>query len=152
MNVCGFCGRDSFSVTLKKTSKKGGQEFFGINKCDCSNFYQYSRSKKFNKKTNPCTNRIERCSINDCLSNVWLYNFEHHFEEKHQNKEYATNMVVDGAERRNLLCSYLQISLSYYRQYRPSSPPETEFYLHLNLWPFYFYPHPSLQILHPFAV
>ena len=41
---------------------------------------------------------------------------------------------------------------SYSRQYRPSSPPENEFYLHLNLWPFYFYPHPSLQILHPFTV
>ena len=98
-----FCGRDSCSVTLKKTSKKGGQEFFGIDKCDCSYFYQYSRSKKFNKKTNPCTNRIERCSIKGCLSNVWLYNFEHHFEEKHQNKEYPTNMVIDEAERRYLL-------------------------------------------------
>ena len=51
-----------------------------------------------------------------------------------------------------ITCSYLQISLSYSRQYRPSSPPENEFYLHLNLLPFYFYPHPSLQILHPFAV
>ena len=103
VNVCGFCGRDSCSVTLKKSPKKGGQEFFGIDKCDCIYFYQYSRSKKFNKKTNPCTNRIERCSIKGCLSNVWLYNFEHHFEENHQNKEYPTNMVIDEAERRHLL-------------------------------------------------
>ena len=43
-------------------------------------------------------------------------------------------------------------SLSYSRQYRPSLPPENEFYLYLNLWPFYFYSRPSLQILHPFAV
>ena len=48
--------------------------------------------------------------------------------------------------------SALTFNTSYSRQYRPSSPPENEFYLHLNLRPFYFYPHPSLQILHPFAV
>ena len=48
--------------------------------------------------------------------------------------------------------SALTFSLSYSRQYRLSLPPENEFYLYLNLWPFYFYPHLSLQSLHPFAV
>ena len=83
VNICGFCGRDTCSVIMKKTSKKGSRQFFGIESCDCEYFFAYSRSKKFSKRTNPCTNRIDRCPIKGCLSNVWSYSFQIHFDEKH---------------------------------------------------------------------
>ena len=50
VNTCGFCGNDTCSVTLKKTWKKGNQQFFGIDQCDCRYFYKYGKAKKFNKK------------------------------------------------------------------------------------------------------
>ena len=40
----------------------------------------------------------------------------------------------------------------YCRHPCPSSPPKIELYLFYNLWPLYLYPHPPLQILHPFIV
>ena len=50
INICGFCGRDICSITLKKTSKKCSKLFFGIDKWDCDYFYKYGKAKKFKKK------------------------------------------------------------------------------------------------------
>ena len=77
-NVCGFCGRDVCVVTLKKTSKKSGKQYYGIDQCDCEYYHMYGRAKKFNKSNNPCTNRILRCPVTKCLSNVWIYNYQQH--------------------------------------------------------------------------
>ena len=75
INMYGFCGRDVCSITLKKTPKKGYKLFFGIDKWDCDYFYKYGNAKKFNKKSNPCTNRFECFPVKDCLANIWLYNY-----------------------------------------------------------------------------
>ena len=103
VNTCGFCGNDTCSVTLKKTSKKGNQQFFGIDQCDCRYFYKYGKAKKFNKKNNPCTNRIERRVMLNCLSNVWTYNFEHHFNDKHDGQEFPPVMVIGDAKKKFIL-------------------------------------------------
>ena len=64
----------------------------------------YGRSKKFNKKTNLCTNSVDRCHIKDCLSNVWKYNFEDHFDEKHAHEEqFPPGMVISDEEKKHLL-------------------------------------------------
>ena len=98
-NICGFCGCDNIcGVTLKITSRKRGKCFYGIDKCDCKYFHIYGKAKKFNKKNNPCTNRILRCPISKCLSNVWIYNYQQHFNEKHDNEEYPPEMMIDAAE------------------------------------------------------
>lgn len=83
-NICGFCGKkDLCMVTMKATSKKGAKKIYTLAESDCVYTYMYGRSKKFNKKSNPCTNRVERCPINECLSNVWKYNFPKHITDKH---------------------------------------------------------------------
>ena len=97
-SLCGFCGRDICVVTMKKTSKKGGKQYYGIGDCDCDYYYMYGKAKKFNKIKNPCTNRILRCPVGKCLSNVWIYNFQQHFNEKHENKDYPQEMLIDAAE------------------------------------------------------
>ena len=100
MNICGFCGRDVCNITLKKTSKKGAKLFYGIDKWDCDYFFKYGKAKKINKKSNPSTNRIERCPIKDCLANVWLYNYQHHYEAKHHNQEFPTDMIIGRDEKK----------------------------------------------------
>lgn len=83
-NICGFCGKkDLCMVTMKATSKKGAKKIYTLAESDCVYTYMYGRSKKINKKSNPCTNRVERCPINECLSNVWKYNFPKHITDKH---------------------------------------------------------------------
>ena len=99
-NICGFCGRDTCSIIMKKTSKKGPKQFFGIESCDCEYFFIYSRSKKFNKKTNPCTNHIERCPMKGCFSNVWIYNYAIHFDEKHNGEMFPAEMVIAEEEKK----------------------------------------------------
>ena len=55
------------------------------------------------KKNNPCTNRIERCCMAGCLSDVWSYNFEEHFNENHQQEVFPANMVMSDAEKKHIL-------------------------------------------------
>ena len=86
--------------------------------------------------------------ILSCTKSVRVL-FERRKSKKLKPQDVSYNGQVISA---STSVKFLGITLSYSRQYRPSSPPENEFYLHLNLWAFYFYPHPSLQILHPFAV
>ena len=100
INICGFCGRDVCNITLKKTSKKGSKLFFGIDKWDCDYFYKYGKAKKFNKKSNPCTNRFERCPVKDCLANIWLYNYQYHFDAKHSDQEFPSEMIIEIPEKR----------------------------------------------------
>ena len=102
INICGFCGRDTCSIIMKQTSKKGSKKIFGIESCDCEYFFSYGRSKKFNKKTNKCTNRIDRCPMKGCLSNVWLYCFPIHFDEKHKDEEFPVEMLITEEEKRFL--------------------------------------------------
>ena len=104
-NICGFCGRvDSCVVTLKASSKKGATHIYTLDNTDCVHKFAYSRSRKFNKKTNQCTNRVGRCPIDNCLSNVWKYNFETHFEEKHGGiGEYPDEWNISAQEKAYLL-------------------------------------------------
>ena len=101
-NICGFCGRDTCSIIMKKTSKKGAKQFFGIESCDCDYYFDYGRSKKINKKTNPCTNHIERCPMKGCFSNVWIYNYAIHFDEKHNGEMFPAEMVIAEEEKKLL--------------------------------------------------
>ena len=96
--MCGFCGRDVCVVTLMKTSKKNGKHYYGIKECDCVYYFNYGRAKKFHKTSNPCTNRVLSCPVDKCLSNVWIYNFRQHFNDKHINEKYPEEMLIDAAE------------------------------------------------------
>ena len=69
--VCRLCGRDTCTITLKNTSKKSAKTFFKIDTWDCDYFFDYSRAKRFNKKSNQCTNYLVRCPIKECISDVW---------------------------------------------------------------------------------
>ena len=86
INTCGFCGRNVCSVKLKGTRGRS-QMFYKIQDCDCPFYYDYGKTKKFNKKSNPCTNRFLPCPIEGCLSEVWMYNFRQHFEVKHSDMD-----------------------------------------------------------------
>ena len=39
----------------------------------------------------------------DCLTDVWSYNFEEHFNEKHEGEDYPENMVISDAEKKFVL-------------------------------------------------
>ena len=103
-NVCGFCGRNTCAVTLKQTSSRGKNLYYSIVKKDgcwgCEYYFPYGKGKKFNKKTNPCTNRLLRCPLS-CVSDVWRYNFPFHFDEKHSNnnEDFPEEMVIEEAEK-----------------------------------------------------
>ena len=97
-NVCGFCGRDVCVIKLKKTSKKKSKQFYGIEEYDCEYYYNYGKTKKFNKIRNPCTNRVLPCPVGKCLSIVWVYNYQQHFNEKHANEEYPKEMLIEEVE------------------------------------------------------
>ena len=97
--ICGFCRRDVCSITLKKTPKKGYKLFFGIDKWDCDYFSKYGNAKKFNKKSNPCTNRFKRCPVKDCLANIWLYNYQYHFDAKHSDQEFPSEKIIEMSEK-----------------------------------------------------
>ena len=56
--------------------------------------------KNLIKKINPCTNRIDRCPIKGCLSNVWLYCFQFHFDEKHNGEDFPEEMIIAEEERK----------------------------------------------------
>ena len=36
--------------------------------------------------------------VSKCLSNVWIYNYQQHFNEKHENEEFPKEMLIDAAE------------------------------------------------------
>ena len=93
----GFCGHYIFVVILKKTSKKSEKQYYGIGQCD-SEYHMYGRGKKINKTKNPCNNRILHSPVSNCLSNVWIYNYQQHFNEKHEDKEYPQEMLIEVAE------------------------------------------------------
>lgn len=98
-NICGFCGRSVCTTKLVVSSHKMGVNYYKIQDCDCPHFSEYGRAKKFNKKTNPCTNRIDRCPIDGCLTDVWTYNFECHFNEKHGDADFPEHMNLDEKEK-----------------------------------------------------
>ena len=71
---------------------------------------------------------------------------------KAQDVTYNSQVIPSSSSVKFLgICSHLPISLPYCRHSCPSSP-KIELYLLFNLWPLYLYPHPPLQILHPFIV
>ena len=37
-----------------------------------------------------------------CLSNVWVYNFQIHFDEKHSDEEFPKEMVIAEEEKKFL--------------------------------------------------
>ena len=104
-NTCGFCGRDICTITLKVTSRKGTKRIYSIDNWDCDYFFEYGRSKKFSKRSNHCTNHIDRCPIAGCLTNVWKYNFIGHLKEKHPNIEESefSDIMVSEEEKKYLL-------------------------------------------------
>ena len=81
----------------KISSKKKSKQYFAIDKWGYQFFFDYVKSKKLNNKTNPCTYRLVFCPMNDCLSNVWVYNFQHHFDKKHVGV-FPGKMVLSEAE------------------------------------------------------
>ena len=95
--ICGFCSGTECETVLK-VSKKSGQEYYSIQKSDCPYWIDYGRTKKFNKKKNPCTNRYIRCPIKKCLSYIWTYNYKYHHEKKHSGEEISSTMVISEAE------------------------------------------------------
>ena len=38
-----------------------------------------------------------------CFSNVWTYNFEEHFKEKHPVEVFPVNMAITEAEKKYIL-------------------------------------------------
>ena len=99
--ICGFCSGLHCETVLKHSRKKG-IDYFSIESSDCHCYSDYGKTKKFNKKTNPCTNRYTRCPVKKCLSNVWIYNYEHHHNKKHPDEEYPPTMMVSEAEKDHL--------------------------------------------------
>ena len=58
------------------------------------------RPKNLRKKSNPCTNRFERCPVKDCLANIWLYNYQYHYDAKYSDKEFPSEMMIEMPEKR----------------------------------------------------
>ena len=100
--VCGFCSGLNCDTSLK-ISRKGGKEYSSIDRSDCSYYFDYGKTKKFNKKTNPCTNRFIRCPMKNCVSNIWTYNYEHHHERKHLDEDVPEIMVISEVEKEHLM-------------------------------------------------
>ena len=98
-NVCGFCGRESCVITLKKSRGNNTEFFSTIEKHDCPYYQPYGRKKKFDKRKNPCTNRLLRCPMENCLSDVWLYNMDHHFAAKHPGVDTPAVFTVEDVEK-----------------------------------------------------
>ena len=46
---------------------------------------------------------IEKCVIQNCLSNLWLYNLEAHFIEKHGEVDYPIEKLVTEEEKKFIL-------------------------------------------------
>ena len=44
-----------------------------------------------------------RCLMADCLSDVWSYNFEEHFNKKHEGNEYPEKMIISDVEKKYIL-------------------------------------------------
>ena len=80
--TCGFCGKDACETKMK-SSRKGNKTFFSVEASYCPYFFDYWRSKAFNRKNNQTTNRIVSCSVKGCKSLMWIYNKKKHFIEKH---------------------------------------------------------------------
>ena len=78
---------------------------FTFDDSDCIYFFDYGRSKKFNKRSNTCTNRFDRCSVDGCISEIWKYNFRDHVLEKHPEVDPDTYpvMKIEEAEKNFLL-------------------------------------------------
>ena len=94
---------DTCEIKLKNTSHGKGKQYFKVDEYDCEYYYEYGTAKKFDKKRNPCTNVISRCVMTGCLSDVWKYNLEKHFEEKHEGAEFPPHMVISTAEKKYIL-------------------------------------------------
>ena len=104
-NVCGFCGLDTCASKCKSNSKKGGVPVYTFDKTDCRSFFAYGRSKVFNRRSNTCTNRFDKCPVDGCITEIWKYNFKDHCLEKHPDVDpdsYAV-MKIDQAEKDFLL-------------------------------------------------
>ena len=101
-NICGFCGRSVCTIKLVGSSHKTAKTYYKIDRCDCPYFFEYGRAKKFNKKTNLCTNRFVRCPIEGCLSDVWTYNFSDHFNDKHRDENFPEIMNIEEKEKRHM--------------------------------------------------
>ena len=67
--------------------------FISVESSDCPFYFDYGRSKAFNKKTNPTTNRIVACSVKGCKSLIWTYNLEKHFTEKHVGVDFSEKII-----------------------------------------------------------
>ena len=81
-NVCGFCGRDTCTIEVQSTSKKGSWNYYKICNQDCSYFFDYGR-KAVGSIRDPCTNRVVICPVDTCHSTIWTYNTSSHFDVKH---------------------------------------------------------------------
>ena len=90
--MCGFCGKDACETRMK-SSRKGTKTFISVESSDCPFYFDYGRSKAFNKKKNPTTNRIVACSVQGCKSLIWTYNLEKHFTEKHVGVDFSENFI-----------------------------------------------------------
>ena len=90
--MCGFCGKDACETRMK-SSRKGTKTFISVESSDCPFYFDYGRSKAFNKKKNPTTNRIVACSVQGCKSLIWIYNLEKHFTEKHVGVDFSENFI-----------------------------------------------------------
>ena len=104
-DICGFCGRDTCTNKCKTKSKKGGIPIFTFDQTDCIYFFDYGRSKVFNKRSNICTNRFDQCPVDGCITEIWKYNFSEHLIEKHPDVDAASHPTwnISALEKKFLL-------------------------------------------------
>ena len=80
-NVCGFCGLQSCSIGLKKSTGRG-KTAIAAAESNCTYMSKFSlKSAEKSTKTGPCTNRPVPCSV--CKVITWSYSLPSHYICQH---------------------------------------------------------------------
>ena len=78
---CGYCGLDSCTSTLKKTSRSKKTQYFRV-ESNCSYFMHYAKTPKTFSLKVKCTNHVMRCRL--CSEvDIWKYDLPEHFQTHH---------------------------------------------------------------------
>ena len=96
--TCGFCGMTGCESKLQVSSKRGDKTFYKV-VSNCQFKQVEKKSPAVFSRRNLCTNWLLKCP--HCDADVWTYNAELHFRERHCGTECP--QYVSGEEKRAML-------------------------------------------------
>ena len=99
-DICRFCGERGCSNQLKKKYINMGKFYYKLDS-KCVYFFEYKRIPTYPKRQK-CSKYLAKCEAKNCNRDVWKYNMNIHYKEKHPLLKFPERFLNSEDEKKSI--------------------------------------------------